>query len=159
MNELNVRAMLDSFGFIFLLSQRIEYITDRILAEDDLTTKQLLTLIAIEEGFQDPPSISDIAEMLSTTHQNVKKIAVQLEKKGFIEIFKDERDRRRSLLKTTKKSAEYWKSRAPEHLEAIQRLFTPLSGEELRTFAALLTKLLEGVDVLHREKRESKNDS
>ena len=155
MNELNVRDMLDSFGYIFLLSQRFEYITDRILAEDDLTTKQLLALITVEEGFQEPPSISQVAEILSTTHQNVKKLALQLEKKGFIEIFKDEHDRRRSLLKATKKSSDYWTSRAAEHLQAIRNLFTSLSSQELETFTLLLRKLLEGVDVLHRETRES----
>ena len=149
--------MLDSFGFIFLLSQRFEYITDQVLAGDNLTTKQLLALIAIEQGFEGPPSISQVAEVLSTTHQNVKKLALQLEKKGFIEIYKDEQDRRRSLLKTTQKNRDYWDSRAAEHLEAIQKLFSSLSNEEIRKFAILLNKLLEGVDVIHRDRRKSMN--
>ena len=151
MNKSNVQDMLDSFGYIFLLSHRFEYLTDSVLAVDNLTTKQLLALIAIEEGFEEPPSISQVAEVLSTTHQNVKKLALQLERKGFIEIFKDERDRRRSLMKTTQKNREYWESRATEHLGAIQSLFTSLSSEELSTFTILLKKLLEGVDVLHIE--------
>ena len=95
MNEMIVRDMADSFGYIFLLSRRFEYITDQVLVKDDLTTKQLLALIAIEEGFETLPSITQLAEVLSTTHQNIKKIALQLEKKGFVEIIKDEQIRLR----------------------------------------------------------------
>lgn len=148
------REMADSFGYIFLLSRRFEYITDQILAKDELTTKQLLTLIAIEGGFETLPSISQVAEILSTTHQNVKKLALQLEKKGFVEIVKDERDRRRSLLKTTQKNREYWDSRASEHLRSIQGLFASLNQDEIRTFNRLLKKLLEGVEVQHQVARE-----
>ncbi|MGY5872221.1 MAG: MarR family transcriptional regulator [Candidatus Thorarchaeota archaeon] len=153
MNELNVQDMVESFGFIFLLSRRFEYVTDQALAKDELTTKQLLTLIAIERGFQTIPSISQVAEVLSTTHQNVKKIALQLEKKKFIEIVRDENDKRRLLLKTTERNQEYWSSRASEHLQAIQDLFSPLSANEIHSFNLLLKKLLEGIEVIHRDAR------
>ena len=148
------RAMADSFGYLFLLSRRFEYITDQILAKDDLTTKQLLALIAIEGGGETLPSISQVARILSTSHQNVKKIALQLEKKGFVKIVKDEEDKRRSLLQTTQKNREYWDSRASEHLRAIQNLFTSLNQDELLTFHRILKKLLEGVEILHEEARD-----
>ena len=146
-----MQNMVESFGFIFLLSRRFEYVTDQTLAKDGLTTKQLLTLIAIERGFETIPSISQVAEVLSSTHQNVKKIALQLEKKKFIEIVRDEKDKRRLLLKTTQKNQEYWNSRAPEHLSEIQNLFSPLTSEEIHNFNKILRKLLEGVDFGHMD--------
>ncbi len=146
--------MTDAFGFVFLLSRRFEYITDQVLAQDGLTTKQLLTLIAIEEGFETLPSITQVAEVLSTTHQNIKKIALQLKKKGFVEIVKDEQDKRRSLLKTTKKSKDYWDSRAQEHMRAIQSLFESLSNDEIHTFSILLKKLVKSVEIPHKDARE-----
>ena len=156
-----MQDMVESFGFIFLLSKRFEYITDQALAKDELTTKQLLTLIAIERGFQTIPSISQVADVLSTTHQNVKKIALQLEKKKFIEIVRDKNDKRRLLLKTTQRNQEYWDSRAPEHLQAIQDLFNPLSVDEIHSFNLLLKKLIEGVDgkFLSKSKKEPTRQS
>jgi DNA-binding MarR family transcriptional regulator len=154
MSNVNVQEMVEAFGFIFLLSRRFEYVTDQVLAKDDLTTKQLLTLIAIERGFDTLPSISQVAEVLSTTHQNVKKLALQLEKKKFIEIVKDETDKRRSLLRTTQKNREYWDSKAPEHLREIQGLFTALDNDEIHTFYSLLRKLVESVEVIHANARE-----
>ncbi|MCK4567759.1 MAG: hypothetical protein KAU48_10665, partial [Candidatus Thorarchaeota archaeon] len=153
MNELNVQDMVESFGFIFLLSRRFEYVTDQVLSKDGLTTKQLLALIAIERGFETPPSISQVADVLSTTHQNMKKIALQLEKKEFIEIIRDEKDKRRSLLKTTRKNQEYWESRVGEHLQAIQGLFSSLSADEVHSFSLILKKLLEGIEVIHKDAR------
>ena len=153
MNESNVQDMVESFGFIFLLSRRFEYVTDQVLSKDGLTTKQLLALIAIERGFETPPSISQVADVLSTTHQNMKKIALQLEKKEFIEIIRDEKDKRRSLLKTTRKNQEYWESRVGEHLQAIQGLFSSLSANEVHSFSIILKKLLEGIEVVHKDAR------
>ncbi|MGY5879106.1 MAG: MarR family transcriptional regulator [Candidatus Thorarchaeota archaeon] len=153
MNEMNVQDMVESFGFIFLLSRRFEYVTDQVLSKDGLTTKQLLALIAIERGFETLPSISQVAEILSTTHQNMKKIALQLEKKEFIEIIRDDKDKRRLLLKTTKKNQEYWDSRSSEHLQAIQGLFSSLLADEVHSFNLLLKKLLEGIEATYRNAR------
>ena len=153
MNEMNVQDMVESFGFIFLLSRRFEYVTDQVLSKDGLTTKQLLALIAIDRGFEALPSISQVAEILSTTHQNMKKIALQLEKKEFIEIIRDDKDKRRLLLKTTKKNQEYWDSRSSEHLQAIQGLFSSLLADEVHSFNLLLKKLLEGIEATYRNAR------
>lgn len=153
MTEKNVNELTESFGFLFLLSRRFEYLTDQALAKDGLTTKQLLTLIVIEREFHSPPSISQIAEVLSTTHQNIKKIAQQLEKKEFIEILRDKRDRRRLLLKTTQKNKDYWNSRSLEHLQEIQNLFSSLSAQEIHDFHRLVKKLVKNTEIIHSNAR------
>ena len=141
----------DSFGHLFLLSRRFEYITDSVLKKDGLTTKQLLTLIVIERGFDEMPSISQVAELLSTSHQNTKQIAHQLEKKGFLELVKDENDRRRWLLRVTQKNQEFWDSKEQEHREAMHGLFAPLSDQEIRQFYEILMKLIGGTESIYRK--------
>jgi DNA-binding MarR family transcriptional regulator len=98
------RKLAEIFGYLFVLSQRFKYISDSFLKKDNLTTKQLLMLIAIGNVFDSDPSVSEVAEVFSTSHQNVTQIALNLQKHGFVEIVKDERDRRRRLLKLTEEN-------------------------------------------------------
>jgi len=157
MSEENVQTMADSFGYLFLLSRRFEYITDQILKRDGLTTKQLLVLIAITRGFTEPPSVSQIAESLSTSHQNVKQITTLLEKKGFVKLVRDEKDKRRWLLSVTKKNQEYWDSKAEEQMAAMSSLFQPLTANEVMQFHKLILKLFEGTEEVYAKSRVESN--
>jgi DNA-binding MarR family transcriptional regulator len=121
--------------------------TDYVLKPDLITTKQLLASIAImtdEEGKtrEKPSSVKEIARYLSTSHQNITKISLQLEGLGLLEIKVDPDDRRRKLLVLTEKSTEYWNSREDFHREAINSLFEKLSKKELMSFHKILQKLL-----------------
>lgn len=147
------RKMFDAFALLLLLSHRFEYIADNELQKDGLTSKQFLTLAAIERGFDHAPSISEVAASLSTTHQNIKQIALQLKKKGFIRIEKDPGDRRRWALKVTEKNREYWDSRAEIHGELVRSFFSSLSGNETKNFHALISKLLANTDSIYRNAR------
>ncbi len=146
-----MQAMAESFGYLFLLSRRFEYITDQVLKADGLTTKQLLLLIAISRGFDKPPSVSQVASVLSTSHQNVKQIAAQLEKRGFVKLVRDENDRRRWLLTVTEQNQEYWASRDKEHSAAMFSLFKSLTPAEIEQFCRLLTKLVEGTEKVYAD--------
>lgn len=81
MNEKTKRKIFDIFGKIFLLCHRMEYIADKELKKDNLTARQWLLIATIEKLFEYPPAINEVADKLSTSHQNVKQIANQLEKK------------------------------------------------------------------------------
>ncbi len=146
MQEETRRKMLDAFALLFLLSHRFEYVADNELQKDELTTKQFLAIVAIEKGFVHPPSIGEVASVLSTTHQNVKQIALQLEKKGFVIIERDQQDKRKLVLKVTEKNKQYWNSTAQRHEATIRSLFSPLTEEEIHSFYELVTKLLVNLD-------------
>ena len=80
------------FRLITFVSQRLRYLLDQRLREADLTTQQgfLLTIV----GAKQRPSLGEVAEVMSTTHQNVKQIAIALERKGMLHIVTDESDGR-----------------------------------------------------------------
>jgi DNA-binding MarR family transcriptional regulator len=135
----------DVFTKIFLLSLRLENIGNKTLKKDQLTIKQFL-LIASIESFDEPPSINEVANMVSTSHQNVKEIADRLEKRGFIKIERDEKDKRILRLKTTEKNARYWASRLEEHEDVIFSMFNPLTDREIHTFKILINKFLNHLE-------------
>jgi len=147
--------MMDAFAMVFLLSHRFEYIANKTLRRDELTTKQFLTIAAIEKGYDHPPSVSEVGEFLNTSHQNVKQLAEQLEKKGFIKIEKDPSDKRRLLLTVTDKNKRYWESKAEEHIAEVKRLFDALTQREIDTFYNLISKLLENTSNAYADARKT----
>ncbi|MFW9848311.1 MAG: MarR family winged helix-turn-helix transcriptional regulator [Candidatus Thorarchaeota archaeon] len=147
------RKMAEVFSYLFVLSQRIEYIIDSFLDRYDLTTKQLLTLIAIGNAFDYNPSLSEVADVLSTSHQNVKQIALNLRKRGFVDIVVDPQDRRRRLLQLTADNDTFWEEREKENYENMKKIFSSLSKSEMAEFHRIIVKLLSGLQGLYTEIR------
>jgi len=150
--EIN-RKVFDIFGSIFLLNQKLQYITDNELGKHDLTTKQFLVLAAVDTAFDHPPTLNEVAMVLSTSHQNVKQLAKQLEKKGFMELEKDPSDRRKLLMRTTQKNRSFWDAHAKDNMDFFRKLFGELSEEEIEQTYALLSKLMASFDKFYYEIR------
>jgi len=143
------------FGKIFFLSNRLEYLGDNNLRKDGLTTKQWQLIAVTGKYFTYPPSVSEVAEVLSTTHQNVKQIALKLQEKGFISIEKDEKDRRVLRLRLTEKNRKYWESKSNEDIEFISSLFSALTDKEIQELYFLLNKLENNIDLKHDETKKN----
>jgi DNA-binding MarR family transcriptional regulator len=143
------------FGKIFFLSNRLEYLGDNELRKDGLTTKQWQLIAVTGKYFTYPPSVSEVAEVLSTTHQNVKQLALKLQEKGFISVEKDQKDRRVIRLRLTEKNREYWESNSEEDIAFISSLFSTLTGKELKDLNTLLNKLEENIDQKYNETKRN----
>lgn len=131
------------FGSIFLLSNRLQALVDQELSVDQITTKQWFLTALLEQFGDDPPTISEVAEAMGSSHQNVKQIALKLQEKDFLILEKDEKDRRATRLKLTEKSFSFWSKRQGENRRFIIELFKDLSEEEVNSMyngAAKLTK-------------------
>lgn len=143
------------FGKIFFLSNRLEYLGDNELRKDGLTTKQWQLIAVTGKYFTYPPSVSEVAEVLSTTHQNVKQLALKLQEKGFISVEKDQKDRRVIRLRLTEKNREYWESNSEESISFISSLFSTLTDKELKDLYNLLNKLEDNIDQKYKETKKN----
>lgn len=141
----------ESLGLIFLLERRFEYIFDKVLATSNLTAKQWLVLAAVEKICEEKASIQEVARQLSTSHQNVKAIALNLQKNGFLTLEKDSKDRRVTRLTTTAKSKDFWQKREEENRALLLKLFKHLSKQEKLFLHQGLGRLLQGADELAEE--------
>jgi DNA-binding MarR family transcriptional regulator len=103
-------------------------------------------LAAVEKLYHQEPSIQEIARELATSHQNIKAIAVNLEKRGFIRLNKDPQDKRVTRLSVTTKSKEFWQKREKEDIENFLILFKHLTNEERVSLHKSLMKLLKEAD-------------
>jgi len=142
------------FGKIFFLSNRLEYLGDNELRKDGLTTKQWQLIAVTGKYFTYPPSISEVAEVLSTTHQNIKQIALKLQEKGFILIEKDEKDRRVLRLRLTEKNRRYWESNSDEDAVFISSLFEGLTDKEVQELYRIINKLEKNIGLKYIESKK-----
>ena len=129
------------FGSIFLIAQRWQYIGDHYLEEAGITTKQWLLMAVMAKLFEKPPTISEAAEALGSSRQNVKQIALKLQKKGFLKISRDASDSRILRLEATIKNKVFWEQRAEKDEKTVGKFFENLNREEVGTLFSLMLKL------------------
>lgn len=126
---------------LFLIQQRWGYIINKELLEDRITTKQWLMMIVISNAFNHAPSMQEVADSMSITHQNVKQLAVRLENRGFLKIERDPSNKRILRLKVTDECHKYWEKRTPEDIKSVNALFRGLEDNELKTLFEIMGKL------------------
>lgn len=82
------------FGIMLLVANKLDTLLERALVPNGLTTVQWFMLVVCGSLFDQPPTIKELARTLSTSHQNIKQVALRLSEKGLLELKKDDRDRR-----------------------------------------------------------------
>lgn len=132
---------VQSFRLVIALAQELRTLMDQRLLPSGLTTQQAAVLSVIEMTGR-PTTMTETARVLAMSHQNVKQLAVALERKGFIEIVPDEQDARSKRMQTTKKHRKFWAKRNPEDHACVAQWLSGLDKEETATLARLLTKAL-----------------
>jgi DNA-binding MarR family transcriptional regulator len=114
---------------------------ERQMATSGITVQQA-GLLQFIQAQTVPPTIGTVAAGLSMTHQNVKQIALVLERKGFLTITVDEHDRRARRLTTTARHRRFWARRNPGDFDLVQTWTAGLSDDEVAQAVLLLHKLV-----------------
>ena len=149
------------YGAVFLLANRMQTLGDRI--DSAISTKQWFVLAAVSKFKDAPPNIGDIADLLGTSRQNIKKIANILERKGYLQLKKDPSDLRNVLLFLTDSCYDYFKSREKQENEYMERIFSDINDETQAALCRGMIKLIENIDNIMNEsadleRRASKNE-
>ncbi len=144
MEDQDVFLSKQIFVNIILVARKWEVYYNRCHAKDDLTLKQILVLIVAAHVFEDDPTITELSNNLSSSHQNIKAILTQLEKKGYVRLYKDAYDKRISRAKVLTKGLEGNTIRDEKDTQLLRELFATISLEDLdvtlRTLETLNTK-------------------
>ncbi len=136
-------------GCVSLLSNKITQFGDSILP--DITFKQWFLLIMISKMELSEKSINSIAEVVGTTRQNVKKMLVPLENKGYVRIEKSNNDARALKVELTEKAYQYFTENDASTVRETNRLFSTFSTEEIDGLACTLKKLLCSFEKYRKE--------
>lgn len=135
----------DLFGTLFVLGQHLTRHTDDALAGYGVTTRQWLLLAVLVRAFpDDEPTLTRAAEVYGTSRQNVKQIALQLERRGLVELVPDPADRRATRIRSTPRVAELFDSpaAAAEQRAFVGRVFADLDDADLDRLSRLVGRCL-----------------
>ncbi|UFJ39000.1 MarR family transcriptional regulator [Brevibacillus humidisoli] len=105
------------------------------------TVAQILVLKQLGEA---PRTIGQISKAVDLSYSTVSGIIDRLEKQGFIERFRDDKDRRVVWIQQTEAAIEKRKNMRVFQEEYYHSLFANLSDDEL-------DKILESLEILMRE--------
>jgi len=143
MDELEQKAYI--FGTIFTLSNKLQVIGDKF--DKNITIKQWLLLVTVSK-FQEPPTISEVANNVGYSRQNAKRMAAALEERGFVTMTKDKNDARALRIALTPKCQEYFAGREQRELEFLKELFTGFDAELTAGFYQGLSKLEKNIETM-----------
>ena len=142
--ELHKAAFL--YGAIFSLANRMQTLGDRM--DSEVSTKQWFVLACVAMFNNNTPNIGDVAGILGTSRQNIKKIATILEKKGYLTMQKDQNDKRSIQLILTDNCYEYFRNREQLENEYEKKIFSGIDDRMTDSLYEGLGKLVENIDSL-----------
>ena len=137
------------FGTFFAFHNRLQATGDTFYQE--ITCKQFFLIICLELFGENAPTIRELAEVMGSSHQNVKQIADKLERSGFIRQTRDQEDRRKIRIYPTEKLQSLEERYEAKSKEFIERFYAGTTQEELETVYQVMTRLEKNLTGLKEE--------
>lgn len=137
------------FGSIFLLANKLQALGDGYLEE--VTLKQWLLLIMIHVMEKEQPSVTEVADFMGGTRQNVRKMLEVLEGKGFVELRANPLDRRTLSVALTPKTEQLFAQFQAKGDAFLDRLFDGIPPEELAGARRTVEALFENMERMGEE--------
>jgi MarR family transcriptional regulator for hemolysin len=136
------------FGALFIVANRLQVLGDRILKRDDLTIKQWLLAVAVDNFFDYDPTVSEAAAVTGSSRQNVKQIALKLQRKGFMDILDDYSDKRIQRLSVSSAFHRFWNQRDSEDEEFLQKVFQNIPQKDIETAVNVLNTINSNISLM-----------
>ena len=111
---------------------------------EEISWKQFFAIICINMCKM-PPSLKELAELMGSSHQNVKQILLKLEKKGYVEFLPDEKDKRKQRVVITEKTLAFCAEHEEGSSRVIQTLFRGIDPAELEATIRTIMKMDENL--------------
>lgn len=116
-------------GLLSAFENRFQAVADRTMEE--ISWKQFFVIICISLC-KEEPTIRELADIMGSSHQNVKQLLLKLGKKGFITIAADETDRRKQRIELTPYCREFCKKNDEASRQIMQKMFHGISDRQLQ---------------------------
>ena len=156
MQKLNTNQQAYIFGGVFVLSNRLQTAGDKI--DNEISVKQWFVLSTIFQFRNSIPNIGEIAEITGTSRQNIKKIALILQNKGYLRLEQDLKDKRIIRLVLTTQCHDYFESRKKQENEYLSLLFDGFGAEDISNLSKSITKLLDNEEKIRNASKEQEKD-
>lgn len=141
------------FAMLFILQNRLQTAGDKLL--DGITMKQWL-LLAVTGISEQPPTLTSAGELMGCSRQNVKKLAVALERKGLLELRPCQVTGNAICIFLTPLFRDHLEKHSDRQRIALNLLFEEFQAGEIEQLYHLFEKLDTGVSNVETFVREQK---
>lgn len=132
------------FGGTFVLANKLQFVGDKLV--DGLSTKQWFLLRNMMDMPSEPaPTITQIANAMDSTRQNITKMLEVMEREGLVTLEKSETDQRSRSVRITETGLTYVKQTAQNAQGFLDLLYDGMSSEELETAGEVLVKMVQNL--------------
>ncbi|HET6785936.1 MAG TPA: hypothetical protein VFH18_07920 [Erysipelotrichaceae bacterium] len=129
------------FGSLFVLANRVDTLLERALQKYNVSSKQWFLSICVASLFERDPSLKELAKESGSSHQNVKQVALKLQDKDLLSLYKDPKDARTTRVSLTPNSVEFWQKTDQDSQIFMSKLFENISEEELMAVRKVFNQL------------------
>ena len=116
-------------GLLSAFENRFQAVADSAMKE--ISWKQFFAIICINMC-KEKPTVKELAEIMGSSHQNVKQILLKLEKKGFVSITIDDNDKRKQRIELTDYCRVFCAKNDEMATDIMKKLFEGVSEEQLQ---------------------------
>ena len=116
-------------GLLSAFENRFQAMADSMMEE--ISWKQFFAIICINM-YNGKPTVKELAEIMGSSHQNVKQILIKLEKKGFVNITTDQTDKRKQRIELTEYCREFCERNDETSMNIMKTMFSGISEEQLQ---------------------------
>ena len=125
-------------GLLSAFDNRFQAMADKTIKE--ISWKQFFAIICINMC-KEKPTLRELADIMGSSHQNVKQILLKLEKNGFVNVVLDERDKRKQRIELTEYCMEFCKKNNEVRSQIIMNMFEGVSQEQLQATIATIIQI------------------
>ncbi len=136
------------FSTLFIAENKLQTIFDNNVP--DITLKQFMLLTMVRQS-KEQLTFTQCGKLLGCSRQNIKKLASALERKGFVQIVRNENDVRAASVLPTEKIEDYFENVFSGYIKILHSLFEDYSDEEILHFFQLLMRLYPSIEKIEKE--------
>ena len=133
------------FGSLLMVANKMQVVADK--SGDEVSLKQWLLMISILQ-FQEAPTLTEVAEFMGSSRQNVKQLALKLQAKGFVTIEPDQKDGRALKLLIRPECMAYFDKKLDYQEHFMELFYEGISQSELEGMAATMIKLMTNIEAM-----------
>lgn len=125
-------------GLLSAFDNRFQAMADRVMKV--ITWKQFFAVICISLC-KEPPGIGELAEIMGSSHQNVKQLLMKLQRKDFVRLEADPSDARRQRVVLTQACLDFCRRNDDASAALMERLFEGVTPEQLAATISTVTRI------------------
>ena len=129
-------------GLLSAFENRFQAVADSEMEE--ISWMQFFAVVCIDLC-KEKPTVKELAEIMGSSHQNVKQILLKLEKKGFVNITVDEKDKRKQRIELTDYCREFCARNDEMTAKVMGKMFEGVSDEQLQITIQTIIQIEENL--------------